>query len=144
MVTQTRHCHRNALLIDLENIARGRDGAFLDRACVATILESVCRRAGDVQYILAVAPEFCVRKYGAELAKLGIRWGICQGTSDAADKMLCLVACDLAAIGFSKIVVSSGDHFFACLEEVVELVVIVPTTVSVSRELSRLAIRVAA
>lgn len=126
---------RRALLVDLDNILRTTGGDYLAAPSARAVLERVLARTGPVAYALAMAPEHCIRRYAAELAALGLRWACCELGPDVADRDLCLVACDLVENGYDEIVVSSGDHYFACLSTIAALTVVVPPGVPVARDL---------
>lgn len=129
--------HRRALLVDLENVLRDERGDFVVSSVAADLLVRILAQAGPVDYALAVAPRACVARYAPELAAAGLRWTCCRPGPDAADRDLCLVGLDLVERGFTQIVVSSGDHFFECLDDFADLTVVVPRGARVSYRLWR-------
>lgn len=135
---------RRGYLLDLENMLRKSGGDYVDQESATDILERLVIRAGSVQYMLAVAPASCVERYGAILAKLGMRWALCSPGTDSADRELCLVACDLVERGYEEILVSSCDHYFSCIADIARLTVVVPVGAVVSRKLRRSATVLAA
>jgi hypothetical protein len=100
---------RRALLVDLENIAYDHSQR-LDAETVANRLERVVRRAGAVDYLVAVAPQQVLQRYGAELARLGVRWDACLAGPDSADREIVERALDLVGRGYVEVAISSGDH----------------------------------
>jgi hypothetical protein len=126
--------HRRVLLVDLENLA------YEDGACLPTdhVEERVCKvlaAAGRTDYAIAVAPHAALVRYGAGLARLGLRWEECSTGRDAADARIVARAGELADLGYEEFVIASADHYFAVLASVGRLTVVVPTGVGVSKVL---------
>lgn len=136
---------RRAALVDLDNILiDNATGRRISTPEAEALLRRVLARAGDTQYALAIAPRNSITTYGAVLAAVGLRWQICEQRPDAADRALCLAACDLVESGYGEIIVVSSDHYFSCLAMIARLTVVVPNGALVARDLKRSATVLAA
>lgn len=127
---------RIGLLIDLENLAYTKDGDLISHDELGARLDEVLAMAGPVQYRLVAAQRHMLIRYGAELAVRNLRWHECPSGPDEADWALTQVGLDLLLHGFKRLMIASGDHFFASLGELCELQVAVPRGVKVSAQLA--------
>ena len=134
---------RRALLIDLENLAYA-GVERLDAPTVGDRLRGVLVAAGDVSYILVVAPRHAIERHGAQLASLGLRWEMCAAGQDSADQQVVQRANDPLGFGFVEIIVSSGDHYFSRLAPLTKLCVVVPDGVPIAAELRRVSHQIVA
>ena len=105
---------RRALLIDLDNITI-TGGAAISTAEAEALLDRILSSTGDSDFILAVAPRMTIVRYGAALARLGIRWHIVPVGPDTADLEILGVAAELATHGFAEFTIASADGIFADL-----------------------------
>lgn len=103
-------------------------------------LRRVLAAAQPVHYVLAVAPRHILRRYLEALLALGVRWQECLCGPDAADAALFDVARELVSHGYQSIVVASGDHYFAELADVAELIVVLPRHQRAARTLHHRAV----
>ncbi len=127
---------RIALLIDLENLAYAVDGELISARALGLRLDEVLALAGPVQHRLVAAQRHMLLRYGAELAARNLRWQECPSGPDEADRALMEAGLGLLLRGFGRIVVASGDHFFAPLGNLCDLRVAVPWGVDVSARLA--------
>lgn len=127
---------RVALLIDLENLAYAPDGELISARALGARLDEVLALAGPVQHRLVAAQRHMLLRYGAELAARNLRWQECPSGPDEADRALVEAGLGLLLRGFGRIVVASGDHFFAPLGDLCDLRVAVPRGVGVSARLA--------
>lgn len=127
---------RAALLIDLENLAYTADGELISAPALGARLDEVLALAGPVQHRLVAAQRHMLLRYAAELAARNLRWQECPSGPDQADRALIEAGLGLLLRGFGRIVVASGDHFFAPFGDLCDLHVAVPRGVHVSARLA--------
>lgn len=132
----SRQPDATALLVDLENLSYLATGDLAPASVVGARLDEVLAMAGNVQFRLVAAQRHYLALYGAELAARGLRWCECCAGPDEADRLLTKTGIGLLARGFTRIVVASGDHFFAPLGDVCDLRIAAPRGVRVSARLS--------
>lgn len=132
-----------ALLIDLDNLVINGRG-FVSAEQAESRLRRVVTAAGPVDHVLAVAPRTTVARFADILAALGIRWELCERGPDAADRAICLIACDLVELGYDHMFIASGDHFFICVTAIAKVTIVLPAEQQMSRHLARHALRLAA
>lgn len=127
---------RSALLIDLENLAYATGHALIGQRCLGERLDDVLSLAGRVEHRLVAAQRHMLRRYAAELATRNLRWQECPSGPDEADRALTEAGLDLLEHGYGRIVVASGDHYFARFGGLCDLRVAVPSGVPVSARLA--------
>jgi hypothetical protein len=135
---------RTALLIDLENLSYSEDGVLISPSDLGVRLDEVLTLAGPVHYRLVAAQRHVLVRYGAELAARNLRWQVCRAGPDEADRALTEAGRELLLRGFGRIVVASGDHYFAPFGALCDLRVAVPRGVDVSARLASAAATVMA
>lgn len=111
---------RTALLLDLENACPGSRR----RSHTARQLREIIDAAGDVEVVVAIAAHAVVARQQPVLDAVGICAVSVKAGPDAADKALMRQARKLAEAGITRFIVASGDHYFARVAELGELVVV--------------------
>lgn len=130
--------NRTALLIDLDNLVID-DGGLLLPVDVERVLRGLLAKAGEVSYCILAAPIAMIQRFGATLARLGLRWVAVPCLPDAADHALLEEASYLAEHGFNRFVLGSADHIFADLAGAYPTTVIVRDRQPVSWQLRQAA-----
>src|SRR5262245_53627727 len=95
------------------------------------VLRRLRTATGPVHHTLVVAPRHVLKRYIEVLIELKLPWEECAAVTDAADECLCERARHLVSCGFSRVYISSGDHYFGCLTEAVQITIVVPRGQSV-------------
>ncbi|MFD2090467.1 hypothetical protein [Blastococcus deserti] len=124
------------MLIDLKNLSYSADGVLISAPDLGVRLDEVLALAGPVHYRLVAAQRHVLVRYGAELAARNLRWQVCRSGPDEADRALTEAGRELLSRNYGRIVVASGDHFFAPFGAVCDLCVVLPRGVVVSARLA--------
>lgn len=131
-----RRLLRAGLLVDLENLSYTADGCLVSPAKLGSRLDEVLCLAGFVQHRIVAAQRHMLVRYGPELALRNLRWLECPAGPDQADRTLLDAGAGLVSQGFTRLVVASGDHYFAQLGDLCDLEVAAPRGVAVAAHLA--------
>jgi hypothetical protein len=127
---------RSAVLLDVENIARVRDG-WADPQEFEHRMRLIDPYLLGADHIVAAGARHTLSRYLPSIVARGIAFTLVQATPNAADAALLDRAELLKSCGYSQVTVVSGDHAFAPLAEDFELIIVAfPGKLSRSLELA--------
>lgn len=129
---------RVAVLIDLENFLHGSKG-LLSPEHARPFLAKAMRLMPDSGHSIAVAPARVIGRYVRLLHEFSIPIATVEPGPNAADLALLEQAEHLAAIGFERFIVLSGDHAFCELTKAYPTTVIVRNNKSLAHALNEAA-----